>query len=147
MGNDSSKKALDNLMLTGKWARFDWSKLLNKQFPEIKFIDDQMLTISGYVNDAQDKVRVKGGRLGIDLMGEDSIVQNLYSDIDQNGQFTLKNISVNGHAKFGYSYTDAQSKQATVKVHFDESELDKAIGGLTFSSIKLRDQAGSFHRI
>ena len=136
--NDSTKKAMDNLMLTQHWSRFDWSKLLTNQFPELKLKDEKAMDLSGYVNESKDKARVAGGRLGIDLTGEDSITQNLQADVDKDGQFFLKEVSVNGHAKFYYAYADPSNKTAPAKVHFNENEMDKTIGALPFKPVGLR---------
>lgn len=49
--NDDAKtiKALDCLMLTQGWRRFDWNELISDKYPEIKYLPEKYITIGGQI--------------------------------------------------------------------------------------------------
>jgi TonB-dependent SusC/RagA subfamily outer membrane receptor len=43
------RQALDNLMLTHGWRRFDWNKILHDEYPEIRYHEERGISIYGQV--------------------------------------------------------------------------------------------------
>lgn len=43
------QQALDNLMLTNGWRRFDWAKILDDEYPEIKYHEERGIAIFGQI--------------------------------------------------------------------------------------------------
>ncbi|HMU46588.1 MAG TPA: hypothetical protein PKC72_09480 [Chitinophagaceae bacterium] len=125
--NDSSGVALDNLMLTQGWSRYDWKKLMANQFPEKKFHDENLISISGVVVDEKTKEPLSGGKLNIYLEAEDSTTQNFEANPDDNGAFRLDSLYFLGKAKLFYAYTDAKGKTRPALVIPDENGVDKNV--------------------
>lgn len=119
--SDSLAQALDNLMLTHGWSRYEWKKLLAGELPPAPAGAHQFLSVSGLVNDAQDKGPVQGGRLNIYLESSDSSSQNYEVMIGKDGRFRMDSLVFYGETKFYYVYTNEQGKERAVKLHVDES--------------------------
>ena len=125
--NDSTKQALDNLMLTHGWSRFNWTKILANDFPAKMYKDHNLISITGKVMDEKNKEMLSNGMLGIYLEAEDSTTQNFEVPVTANGLFAMDSVAFIGKAKFYYAYTDKQGKTKPAKVHMDENLLDKNI--------------------
>jgi hypothetical protein len=117
---DSVKQAIDNLMLTHGWSRFEWKKLLANEFPALKKSARNFLSVRGAVYDDQDKGPVKGGLLNIYSESEDSSSQQYDLTVNENGTFSLDSIMFYGKTRFFYVYTNNQGKQRSVKIHLDK---------------------------
>ena len=130
---DSVKQAIDNLMLTHGWSRFEWKKLLANEFPALKQFARNFLSVSGTVYDDQDKGPVKGGLLNIYSESEDSSSQQYDITLNENGTFALDSIMFYGKTRFFYVYTNNQGKQRSVNIHLDKGSgelVDDRVFGL-----------------
>jgi hypothetical protein len=125
--NDSTKQALDNLMLTHGWSRFSWTKILSGVFPEKKFTDPGLISLSGTVTDERTHELVSGGKLNIYLEAEDSSTQTHEAIVDAKGRFILDSLVFLGKASFFYAYTGSNQKQRAVIATIDEDPLKKFI--------------------
>lgn len=125
--NDSTKQALDNLMLTHGWSRFNWTKILANNFPVKTYKDHELISISGKVMDEKNKEMLPNGMLGFYLEAEDSTTQNFEVPVSANGLFTIDSVAFIGKGKFYYAYTDKQGKNKPAKVYFDDNLLEKNI--------------------
>jgi hypothetical protein len=119
------KQALDNLMLTQGWSRYNWTQLLSGQYPTVTVADPGYITITGKVMDPQTKSPVSGGKLGIILEADDSSSQNLEVAVDAAGNFRLDSLSFFGNSNLFYGYTDAKGKVKNAHVVLDENEMDR----------------------
>jgi hypothetical protein len=116
---DTAALAMDNLMLTHGWVRFNWKELLAGN-PKIKKINEPyLLSVAGFVNDEQDKLHVSGGKLSIYQENEDSTSQSYEIPVEQDGRFVIDSVVFNGKANFFYVYSNLQGKQKPVKIHID----------------------------
>lgn len=87
-------QALDNLLLTQGWRRFEWSKIIANEFPEIKYPVENGITIDG---------KITREFFGVPLEGCDVTLSILTS---YNDVFTTKSAK-DGFFKFdGLSYFD-----------------------------------------
>lgn len=125
--DDSTKLALDNLMLTHGWSRYNWTKILSGNFPAITYKDHEMIRISGKAMDEKDKDALTNGTLSFYVEGEDSTSQNLQATITQDGRFSMDSVAFTGKAKFFYAYTDKQGKSKGARIHLDDNLLEKKI--------------------
>jgi len=121
--SDTTKQALDNLLLTQGWSRFDWTKILANQFPEKKYSDQPYLSITGKVMDEKGKENLSGGKLNIYLEAEDSTTQNYEAAINTAGAFSIDSLLFYGTAKFFYAYTDTKGKARPALVFLNENPL------------------------
>ena len=101
--NDSVKLAIDNLMLTHGWTRFNWKKIMAGQFADKKYEDPYLITVAGTVRDEKGN-SVKGGELTVYLLTEDSSTQSFEVKVDPNGRFLLDSVLFYGTAKLHYTY-------------------------------------------
>jgi hypothetical protein len=121
--NDSTKVAMDNLMLTHGWSRYSWKKILAKEFPKKPFTDGNHIKISGVVA-GKDKKAVTEGTLSFFVNGEDSVFQSFDATVDANGHFFADSVIVRGRAEFYYTYTDKNAKKKEVIVVPDNNKDD-----------------------
>lgn len=132
---DTAALALDNLMLTHGWVRFNWKELLAGNSKLKKAEETYLLSIKGVVNDEQGKQHVSGGRLSIYQENEDSTSQSYEIPVGQDGGISIDSAAFNGKAKFFYVYTNPQGKQKPVKIH-----TNPITSGVFFP-----DEAGDLH--
>ncbi|HWR33823.1 MAG TPA: hypothetical protein VN451_09860, partial [Chitinophagaceae bacterium] len=122
---DSTSQALDNLMLTHGWSRFNWTKIINGQLPEKKFNDPPFITVSGKVMEERTKEPMAGGRLNLYLVAGDSSESNHEAIVNNKGDFRMDSLIFAGKSKFYYTYTDIREKQMPALVILDENQLEK----------------------
>lgn len=125
---DSVSVALDNLMLTHGWSRFEWKKLLANEFPPVKYTPANFLYIKGIVNDEQEKKPATGGYLNIYSESEDSSSQQYQVPVGGNGSFVMDSIIFYGKTKFFYAYTNSHGKQRPAKVHIETMDGAVPVG-------------------
>jgi hypothetical protein len=121
--NDSSRLALENLMLTHGWSRFNWTKMLSGEFPVKKYTDQSLITISGRLITIPKNEPVSNGKLNIYLEAEDSSSQNYDVPVDASGRFILDSLVFWGKGKIFYVYTDKQNKVKSVSIILDSNLL------------------------
>lgn len=124
--NDSTRQALDNLLLVHKKAGFSWDRALKGEQPVIKFSDPDFIAITGTVVDEKSKAPLNGGKLNILLEAEDSVRQTYEVLVDGAGRFTMDSLYFNGMSKLFYAYIDAREKTRNARVLADEDILSKS---------------------
>ncbi len=125
--NDSINHALDNLMLTHGWSRFNWTKILAKEFPEKKFSDEPLLSVTGRVMDEKSKEPLLNGKLNIFMEAEDSSSQNYEVMVDAAGTFKIDSLFFYGKGKFFYVYTDNKGKPKPALVSMNDNSLISSV--------------------
>jgi|CXWL01.1.fsa_nt_gi hypothetical protein len=123
--NDTTKLAIDNLLLTHGWSRFNWTKILANEFPDKKHTDDPFISITGKVMDEKNKEPLLNGDLNIYLEAEDSTSQNYNVPVDTAGKFRIDSLMFMGKAKFFYAYTDSKGKTKPALVSIDDNLLQR----------------------
>jgi hypothetical protein len=125
--NDTTKLALDYLMLTHGWSRFSWTKILNSQFQEKKYRDAGLISLAGSVQDERTKETLSGGKLNILLEAADSTSQTYEVDVDAKGRFKMDSLLFLGKANLFYAYTGSNGKQRAALVIADEDPMNKVV--------------------
>lgn len=120
--NDSARMALDNLMITQGWSRFNWTKVLEGKFTEKKFTDQLFISISGTVRDEKNKETLSGGKINFFVEAEDSTRIPYEVIVDSKGIFKIDSLLVSGNAKFFYAYTDAKDKQKAALINLNSGQ-------------------------
>jgi hypothetical protein len=121
--SDSVKKAMDNLMLTHGWRRFNWKKVLHNEYEEQKIEDEFLINISGTIKNQKTKEVMTEGNLNIFISDEDSALFTYNFPVSKEGRFFLDSLLFAGSSKVYYSYTDGKGKQKPVSVILDEKKL------------------------
>lgn len=125
--NDTTRQALDNLLLTHGWSRFNWTKIMAKQFPEIKYTDRPLINITGTVVDPRNNTPLPYGKIGFIVEGEDSSSQTIEVAVDAAGRFKIDSAAFFGRARLFYGYSDKNEKQKPALVLLDENATEKAV--------------------
>lgn len=133
-GNDSAATALDNLMLTHGWSKFNWQKVLAKDFPEKKFKDPSMLTVSGQVFDAKTNSPVNTGDLNILAQLGPGRPQSYTVPVDASGHFSIDSLAFYGETKMYFDYMDKQGKDKPITIQLaaddDKTAIIKKAGSI-----------------
>jgi TonB-dependent SusC/RagA subfamily outer membrane receptor len=88
--SDENTLALDNLMLTQGWRRFDWSSLLAGKYPEIRYHEEKGLTIKGRITHDFFNIPLKNCRVQLSVMDAYNDVFTQYSS--NKGYFLFENL-------------------------------------------------------
>jgi len=65
-----TRTALDNLMLTQGWRRFDWSKILEGEYPKIRYHEERGLTVLGQITREFFGIPLKDCKVQLTIMDE-----------------------------------------------------------------------------
>lgn len=125
--NDTTKLALDNLLLTHGWSRFNWTKILSKGLEPARFVDKGLISISGIVLNPKTKEPLAYGKAGFIIEGEDSTSQTIEAVVGADGRFRLDSIVFFGKTNFYYGYSDKNQKVQPAVVVLDENAMEKQI--------------------
>ena len=139
--NDSVKQALDNLMLTHGWSRFNWSKILSNEFPRKKYKDSYLLNISGMVYTEKDNKPVESGLLNVMLSTEDSSLLTYDIPVKENGGFLIDSLAIFGRTKLYFTYKDRKGNEKPVTVKTNDNFLPGSFTEIS-SGTAPKNQAG-----
>jgi TonB-dependent SusC/RagA subfamily outer membrane receptor len=84
------EQALDNLMLTQGWRRFDWTKILAGEFPQVKYHEERGIAIYGQVQRNFFGLPLKDCKVQLSIL-------NAYNDVfsqftNEKGYFLFENM-------------------------------------------------------
>lgn len=111
-------EALDAIMMSEKWERFNWATLLQSQAPQIKYADANYLSYTGVV--LYKNKPLVNETLSLILFYPDSTRQFMQAITDSAGKFILDGLLFEG--------------VATVSYKFLNKKLNKAYGNLEFKT-------------
>ncbi len=117
--NFNSIEALDAIMISEHWERFNWTKILSEGNKGLKFKGDNYLSFKGIVN--YKKKPLINEKLSLFVFYPDSSRQVLQVNTDSLGQFIIS----------GLAFYD----KATITYKFLNKKLIKENGSLFFESI------------
>jgi hypothetical protein len=119
-------QALDLLMLTSRWSRFDWNKILHDEYPPIRYYAEQSLVLKGqaFWGSGKDKKPMRNGQFSLMVKApRDSILDMMTVPVDSEGRFSLVNLSFHDTAAV-YVQNNNTKKGREVSVLFDRDPLD-----------------------
>lgn len=125
--NDTTKQALDNLVLIHGWSRFNWTKILSGEFPTHKYTDIGLISLSGKVLDPNNNAILSGGKLNFFVETEDSISLPYEAIVNADGTFRIDSMAFLGKSSFFYAYTGKQEKPRASKIILDRNSLEDQI--------------------
>lgn len=84
------QEALDNLMLTNGWRRFDWAKILDGEYPKIKYHEERGIAIFGQITFDFFNIPLKNCKVQLSIL-------NSYNDVftqntSEKGYFLFENM-------------------------------------------------------
>jgi TonB-dependent SusC/RagA subfamily outer membrane receptor len=74
-----SRQALDNLMLTQGWRRFDWEKILQGEYPQIRYHEEREIAIFGQITRDFFNIPLKNCKVQLSIMSTYNDVFTQYS--------------------------------------------------------------------
>jgi TonB-dependent SusC/RagA subfamily outer membrane receptor len=84
------QQALDNLMLTNGWRRFDWTKILAGEYPEIKYHEERGLAIYGQITLDFFNIPLKNCKVQLSILSSYNDVFTQFSN--DRGYFLFENM-------------------------------------------------------
>lgn len=89
-GSPDVSKAIDNLMLTQGWRRFDWNSILDGNYPRIRYFEEKNISVYGLVTRDFFSIPIKDCRVQLSIMDE-------YNDVftqqtNKDGIFLFENM-------------------------------------------------------
>lgn len=144
-GGDSLKEqALDNLVMTHGWVRFNWNKILAGEFPAKKISDQYLIAVPGLVKDSKTKAPFSGGVLSAFLESADSINQHFDIPVETDGRFTIDSLLIRGRTKIFYAYSNKQGDEKTADMVLYTIPADSAVAQLTINEPDAAELSGYY---
>ncbi len=119
-------EALDLFMLSSKWKRFEWTKILNNEFVPIRYYAEESLILKGQAFWGRDTHLKPMNEGEFSLMVKapvDSLMDIMDVPVDSSGRFTLTNMNFHDTATF-YVQNNKKKSAKDVTVIFDKGQLD-----------------------
>ena len=114
-GDSSRIRALDNLLLTQGWRRFQWKEVLAEQTLSPRYVAEKSLSLTGKV------ISEKGQPFAdatVSLLSKNSNGFLLQTQTDSGGNFRFENLAATGDAQFALqAATKDGSKNAVITVN------------------------------
>ncbi|RDC62661.1 TonB-dependent receptor plug domain-containing protein [Adhaeribacter pallidiroseus] len=119
-GNDQGRKqALDHLLLTQGWRRFNWQEIAAGKFPALNFAAEPDLAISGKLVTNKGKA-VEGGEALLYLQGQHQAF--ITTETDQQGKFVFPGFDFTGTIDVVVQGTDARGRRDRLQVKMNENK-------------------------
>ncbi|MFT3705915.1 MAG: hypothetical protein QM802_26350 [Agriterribacter sp.] len=117
LGYDANTMALDALLISEKWKRFDWNDVINGKFPEIKYQPTPYISYKGTVYG-------NGGIIANETVNlifyfQDSTNQFSQATTDSKGVFELKNLVFEQPVKVYYQLNNKNISSKDVSITFE----------------------------
>jgi len=109
--NDSVKTALDLVMMTNGWRRFNWTELAKKQIPPANYKDPAYITLSGKINLRDSKRPFADKALLMMLITADSTRSIQMTKTDDKGAFRIDSMLFFGKSRLLFSDTRGKKNQ------------------------------------
>ncbi|MFB6454873.1 MG2 domain-containing protein [Chitinophaga sp. Hz27] len=125
--NDSTStlQALDLVMMTNGWRRFSWEKLVNNEYPQIKYPYEQGLTMDGKATSGTGRPLTNGRIDMIIKIPADSSSMFAQAPVDDKGEFHITGMVFPDTAFIYYQGNDNVRKTKDVSVKFTNHFFEK----------------------
>ncbi|MBS1750149.1 MAG: hypothetical protein JST63_09610 [Bacteroidetes bacterium] len=117
LGPDANAAALDALLMTEKWKRFDWKSVIAGNFPVIKFPPSPYLSYKGTVYGASGVV--PNETINLIFYFADSTNQFSQTTTDSKGVFELNNMIYEEPVKVYYQVNNKKAAPREISITFE----------------------------
>ena len=114
---DTDPEALDALLISEKWKRFDWNEVTNGKFPEIRYTPEPYISYKGTVYGGGGVVANQS--VNLIFYFADSTTQLHQVTTDAKGVFELKNLIFEEPLKVYYQVNDKKVAPRDVTITFE----------------------------
>ena len=119
--DEKSNQALDVLLLTQGWRKVSWERIIKEDYPEVEYLIEQGLTVSGNIRNPAGKV-VKNGIVNLTAGN----IFNVYSaQADESGNFILGGMDFDDTTKIVMQARNAKNKEREIYIRLDSLEAYK----------------------
>ena len=116
-------KALDILLMTETWSRYDLTQLIKNQFPKLDYLVESGISISGTLTKADGKTGIPG-KINLLINGEDSTTIISETKVNEKNQFYISELDFKKSATVFYQGTNLNKENALVNIHINPSFFD-----------------------
>ncbi len=117
-------KHLDLLLMTHGWRRFEWKKVLQNDFVQLKYPVESAITFRGKVTKSDRTAAVKDGHVSFVIRGEDSTRIMADANITDKGEFLVSDINFRKRAAVAYQGTNNKKENLIVDVKLEPAYID-----------------------
>ena len=148
--SDSIAQQLDLVMLTHGWRRFDWGKVVQGKFPEIKFPKDtSYLSLEGKVIGANSQQLKKAGDIILMITQKDEGTQTFTIPVEPDGYFNDPSLILFDTAHIFYDFA-AKKSLPKISVKFMPGVLppfSNYFEAPSFTNTFLQDSSGNRYHL
>ena len=111
--------ALDALLISERWTRFNWNDIINNKYPQIRYIPDSYLSYTGRIT--------RGNKLkpnedvNLILSFRDSSTQFLQAKSDSAGNIFIDNVFFTSEAKVFYQLNSKKYAAKLIDINFERN--------------------------
>ena len=116
-------KALDILLMTETWGRYDWNQVIKNEFPKLNYLVESGISISGTLTKADGKKSIPG-KINLWINGEDSTTIASEATVNEKNQFYISDLDFKKSATVFYQGTNIDKENALVSVHINPAFFD-----------------------
>ena len=109
-------EALDALLISEKWTRYNWFAILNNSFPVIRQIPDSYLVFTGTVS--RNKKLLPSREVTFILYAPDSSSMLVLGKTDSLGKIQIDNLAFTGTVKVFYQLNEKKGNPQNIDVRF-----------------------------
>ena len=122
----STTKALDLLLMTQGWRRFNWEKVVKNEHPTLKFPFETGIWVRGKLTGADGRKGVANGKLELITKAEDSTTILTTATVNDKNEFAVFDLDFRKEAMVYYQGTNMSRQGAIVNVDIYPAFFDTA---------------------
>ena len=125
---DSVRREVDLVMMTNGWRRYNWSNIVSRNYPPLRYMPDSVMSLIGNVYGVSAKVKRDLGTINLITDDGGKAHRFLFAEIDTNGRFEIPRHFVYGQEKIFYSF-NKKDLFTGATLHMDNG-LYKGLGNI-----------------
>lgn len=128
------KQNLNLVMLTHGWRRYDWSKIVKREYPNIQYPRDTLYyTFSGKISGISQKKIDAAGTLFTVLKGADSSVQTQIITLNKDGSFAQPTTLLFDSTKIYYHLNGIKGPASYIELKLNQPEIFPGLRGYSIA--------------
>jgi len=125
----ATRAALDLVMITHGWRRFNWGQVMKNQFPALYHHDQNHIQLSGTVFSEKTKKPVTAGEANFIMRTKDSLTDFFQAPIGNKGRFELDNLVYADTAQFSFQLNSKKNREKELYIELDRDTTDYPLTG------------------
>jgi len=125
----TTRMALDLVMMTHGWRRFQWNLVLKDQFPLLRYRDQNHIQLSGTVFSERTKKPIAGGEANFFLRTKDSLTDFFQVPVGNDGRFAIEDLVYSDSAQFSFQYNSKKNREKELYIELDKDTVNYLLTG------------------